>query len=210
MVFCFFVHVWYTYRVNNEVERAKLQLSQSINYYSLKHDVTHQSQNSSTSNPILKHIAAVNDDLKQQQQQHQQPSDQILYESGNNSDKETDSTPNDAANNDTGNESESNQNQNRNRDEAFAAAEAKILGIIGDDLIEMPCNVGEWTIDNVCEWVASLGLDSYSEDFQYAEIDGRKLLKLHVSDIKEIITKKKDVDYFRAVLRKLKLAVCKC
>ena len=71
-----------------------------------------------------------------------------------------------------------------------------------------PCDVSEWTAQQVSMWLRNLGLGSYDADFEYESINGEKLLKMHVSDIKEIMSKKADVDYFRKKLHDLKKLVC--
>ena len=74
---------------------------------------------------------------------------------------------------------------------------------------DLPCDVSIWTVNHVCNWLMNLGLSSYDADFEYEEINGEKLLKMHVQDISEVMSKKNkaDVNYLRNKLHELKKAV---
>lgn len=38
--------------------------------------------------------------------------------------------------------------------------------------------VREWSVDDVCDWLSSLGLSKYSTNFKQHDIDGIELLEL--------------------------------
>ena len=89
----------------------------------------------------------------------------------------------------------------------YQIEEQKIKDIIHVDAEsrELPVDVAKWSISDVGIWIHSLGLAKYQSEFEHEQIDGKKLLRLHLDDIKEYVPDKKDAQFLHSSLHSLKI-----
>ncbi|ETO26416.1 hypothetical protein RFI_10721, partial [Reticulomyxa filosa] len=66
-------------------------------------------------------------------------------------------------------------------------------------------DVSRWSHVQVGRWIASLGLLKYQLEFEYQQIDGKKLLRMRYDDLLDILRNKEDTFYLFQRLQKLQM-----
>ena len=89
----------------------------------------------------------------------------------------------------------------------------KLHDMIGTDpkVAYLDYDVSHWTCDDVLNWISSLELDRYSQQFENRQINGKMLLRMHLSDLQSIIVptanSRSDLEFAHTQLIKLRNAV---